>query len=158
MPATSGTETGSTSNGSAKPRMGSPWCAARMYRFHICAGRLPPNTWGSPWMLYSERRVSSGYPSHTTVAYWGVYPANHASVYSSVVPVLPATGRPIWPLVRPVPRVMTPCRRSVPSAVTEEEIVRSQSGCSLMRVLPDASSTRVIANGSQRTPSAAIVA
>jgi hypothetical protein len=36
-----------------------------------------------------------GRPTHTAVETCGVYPTNHASVESWVVPVFPATGRPI---------------------------------------------------------------
>jgi len=48
-------------------------------------------------------------PTHTTHTTSGVYPTNHESRYSSVVPVFPETGNPM-PAARAVPRSNTPCR------------------------------------------------
>ncbi len=50
----------------------------------------------------------SAYPTQTTAESSGVYPANQASWLLSVLPVFPATGRPMracWPVPRRVPSV-----------------------------------------------------
>jgi hypothetical protein len=72
---------------------GTPASAARMYRLKIRAGKLPPDTlipWTSSIGMSPSRR-----PTQTAVASWGVNPTNQALPWFSVVPVLPASGRPI---------------------------------------------------------------
>lgn len=54
-----------------------------MNAFQIVAGVWPPNP--APGTRPTDA------PYHTTVASYGVYPRNQASVFSSVVPVFPAT-------------------------------------------------------------------
>ena len=77
----------------------------------ICAGHDPPVT---VMRVVGGRieRSSSGNPTHTAVTSSGVYPTNQASAHSSLVPVLPATGRPIRAFT-PVPRVTTCCSTPV---------------------------------------------
>src|SRR5664279_2603677 len=74
----------------------------------ICAGHEPPVTVmrvvGGCILISLE-----GKPTHTAVTSCGVYPTNQASAQLSLVPVLPAAGRPIRALM-PVPRVTTCCR------------------------------------------------
>src|SRR5688500_3224237 len=79
----------------------------------------PPDGWrvGRQGWVEPEHEVfisiwASGYPTHTLVTRFGVYPTNHASRYSWAVPVLPAAGRPMFPYAAAVPRWMT-CSRAV---------------------------------------------
>ena len=75
-----------------------PSVAFDMYFCQIWAGNEPPVT-DLPWTLFMSR-PSSGYPIQTAVVSLQVNPTNQASRYSSVVPVLPATG---WPILAAVP-------------------------------------------------------
>jgi hypothetical protein len=77
----------------------------------ICAGHEPPVT-VMRVVGGCIARSLSGKPTQTAVTSCGVYPTNHASAHSSLVPVLPATGRPIRAFT-PVPRVTTCCKTPV---------------------------------------------
>ena len=87
-------------------------------------------------------------------------PTNHASVNSSVVPVLPAAGQPIVRLGAGAALVMFCSRISVALAVTPSSNARvrrtfQRAGSSLR---PSGNVTRVIAVGRLRMPPEAIVA
>src|SRR3954447_4780411 len=70
--------------------------AVFMYAPQIGAAATPP---AAPGMDSRE----FAWPTHTAVERRGVYPTNHASVNSSVVPVLPAAGQPMTFAAVPVP-------------------------------------------------------
>jgi hypothetical protein len=63
-----------------------------MKSFQIVAGKVPPAT-AIP-CTFSIGISPPGYPTHTVVSSCGVKPENQASAWLSVVPVLPAEGRP----------------------------------------------------------------
>ncbi len=63
---------------------------------------LPPV---GPYMPFIDTRASPGNPTQTAVARRGVKPTNQASMFLSVVPVLPPAGQPIWAWP-PVPLIM----------------------------------------------------
>ena len=54
------------------------------------------------YMPFIDRRASPGKPTQTAVDRRGVKPTNQASMFLSVVPVLPPAGQPIAACV-PVP-------------------------------------------------------
>ena len=64
-----------------------------MKRRQMSAGNVPPAT-AIP-CTFSIGICACGYPTQTIVWSCGVNPQNHASAWLSVVPVLPAAGRPI---------------------------------------------------------------
>src|SRR2546430_4326907 len=76
---------------------------------------------------------------------------NQASWYSCPVPVLPATGRPMFAAV-PVPDVTTPSRSEVTRAAIDGGMTCSHWGLALNRVCPVGPLTLVMANGSQCMP------
>jgi hypothetical protein len=85
-------------------------------RAQIHAGHVPPVTvngvrGGSMGM------DPRGYPTHTAAESPAVYPTNQASTSSWVVPVFPATGRPIQAWI-PVPRRTTSSSARVTSSAT----------------------------------------
>src|SRR3954467_13675882 len=71
---------------------GWPASAAFIACCQISAGNVPPKTSPTP----PAETVFDGLtlPIHTDVHSWGVKPVNQALVLLSVVPVLPADGRP----------------------------------------------------------------
>ncbi len=86
---TSSPETGV---GEAQLRTFVPSSADCVNAFQSSAGNVPPNT-GPPLYCVSIGTRIVGKPFQTAVVSVGVMPTNHASTNSSVVPVLPATGR-----------------------------------------------------------------
>lgn len=92
--------------GLGKSLMGRPAWAAFMKVAQMMVLHSPPQA-TRPWMR-PIGVFSFAYPIHTAVASCGVYPQNQASAWLSVVPVLPAAGRPMKPLGYAVPPVMTP--------------------------------------------------
>src|SRR5207244_8949932 len=88
-----------TPSGRCQPSGGVSCSAAFMYAPQIRAGTVPPTT--------RFIGVLSSLPSQTPVTRYGVNPINQAFLSSSVVPVFPATGRPMWASV-PVPRSLRP--------------------------------------------------
>ena len=62
--------------------------------------------------------LASSRPIHTPVVSPLEKPMNQPSLLDEVVPVLPATGRPIW-AARPVPDSTADCSRSVIPAATQ---------------------------------------
>ena len=73
------------------------------------AGNDPPVTEFIPPTPESETGLpfASSLTNITAAARSGVYPANHADLFSLVVPVLPAAGRPSASAATPVPSVTT---------------------------------------------------
>ena len=76
---------------------------------------------------------------------------------SSVVPVFPAAGQPMFAAV-PVPPSITPLRMSVTSYATPSENTRWRSPSSGSSTSPFGNSTRVTARGVLRIPPSASVA
>jgi hypothetical protein len=103
--------------GSGNERTGAPARASSMNCLKMRAGTSPPNP--------APGTRASALPCHTKAASCGVNPRKFASLCPSVVPVLPATGRPSASCAFvPVPPVTTPRRMSVSHAVTSEESTR----------------------------------
>ena len=65
------------------------------HREKISAGNVPPST-GAPPNSVSIGVTVSGKPTQTQAVTFGVAPQNQASPLSSVVPVLPQVGSPVW--------------------------------------------------------------
>src|SRR3954464_9259913 len=113
----------SDSSGAMNPVGGAPDNAADMNAPHIRAGYDPPTTC-TPLITIGSREC--GFPSQTAAVSCGVYPTNQASLLPSVVPVLPAAGRPKLPSdPLAVPSEMT--------CVSIDVSVRAISGASTCR-------------------------
>src|SRR3954471_16284747 len=95
-------------------------CAFFMYWPQIWAGHVPPSMFAPKNIPFIEIRAEPGKPTHTAVESRGVKPTNHASMFLSVVPVLPPAGQPIWARV-PVPARMLSLRILIASLVTPSE-------------------------------------
>src|SRR5262249_27857098 len=80
---------------------GLPASGAFIICCQISAGSVPPKT--SPIPAPSTVWVGSTLPIHTDVHSCGVKPVNQALVLLSVVPVLPAAGRPVSARPKAVP-------------------------------------------------------
>jgi hypothetical protein len=99
--------------GSSNVSTGRPDRAPWLNAVQICAGNEPPVTLDSPPV---PSRVTllpflSDLAIITAVDNCGVYPTYHADMLLSVVPVLPAEGRPRPSAVVPVP-TLTTCWRA----------------------------------------------
>ena len=89
-------------------------------------------------------------PGPDAAVAFGVYPANHASTFSSAVPVFPATGRPNAARV-PVPDWTFCSRMRVTIAAVPSEMARRRIGVpqpASVSTVPSARTTRRIAIGS----------
>lgn len=80
-----------------------------MYAVQIRAGNDPPVTLDMPPVPDSDIELPalSDRAIMTAVASCGVYPTNQAERLLSVVPVLPAAGRPSPRAAKPVPSLTT---------------------------------------------------
>src|SRR3954454_21386034 len=117
----------------------------------MVAGIVPPATPGIGTREFA-------WPTQVEVDRRGVKPTNHASLNSSVVPVLPAAGQPMFAFV-PVPAWMFLRRISVASAVTPSSKARVRWGLERSSHLPvSLKQTFVTALGRLRQPPDAIVA
>jgi len=78
----------------------------------IAAGKLPPVTISRPPVPARETGMPSLFSlvMNTAVDSCGVKPTNQALLFMSVVPVLPAAGRPRSRAVAPVPLETTSVR------------------------------------------------
>ena len=114
-----------------------------MNRRQMLAGRLPPVIPGI------ARGI--GYPTQTAVTYLGVYPTNHASLKSFVVPVLPATGTFGRFAAVPVPPRTFARRMLVTSAATPSEITFVSFGLKTV-ALPVGRTSLVIGSSLRRKP------
>ena len=85
---------------------GSPSNARRRNSPQICAGKVPPVTWSTP-PTSCIASVPSPLYMPTVAVSWGTKPLNHADLLSSLVPDLPAAGRPRSPAATPEPSVTT---------------------------------------------------
>lgn len=110
-------------NGSA----GSPSNAPRVNSAQIAVGNEPPVMFARPPVPASD----TGSPFLfsfiiiTAVESCGVYPTNQADLLSSVVPVLPAAGRPIHDARVPDPLFTTDCRAAFTESIESSENSRS---------------------------------
>ena len=123
----------------------------------ISAGKVPPVTDVMPWTVpigFSP----FGCPIQTTVASCGTQPANHASASLSVVPVLPATGRPGSAAAVPVPDWTFSSRTFVTTAATFASSTRWPFGCLAVSEWPSGKTTFARIVGWCATPPAASVA
>jgi hypothetical protein len=89
---------------------------------------------GIPCTPFSGRSFV-GSPTQVTVVSWGTKPANHASAKLSVVPVLPAAGRPESAAAVPVPDWTFCSRIRVTTAATFASTTRFPLGCEAGSVL-----------------------
>ena len=104
--------------------------AAFINAVHICAGKDPPVTVSSPPTPDMEIGFpfASSFAISTAAASCGVYPTNQALLLSSVVPVLPAAGRPSACAAKPDPFVTTLFNAYVTVFATPESIAWVSSG------------------------------
>ena len=111
-------------------------------------------------MIGKSPYVFVSLPAHTTHANEGVYPANHASRYSSEVPVFPAAVSLFHPRLAALPVPRESARRNIPlsAAVAAGEEARRLTPLCRYTVPPARSRTFVIKCGFEYTPPAAIVA
>src|SRR4051812_6947766 len=102
-----------------------------------------------------------GSPTHTDAASCGVNPVNHAAANDSVVPVLPAAGRPIdadAPVRDGSGPSITPRRTLVTVSAVAVDMTRWQASACFWRTAPSAPVTDTTAYGAQNIPRAATVA
>src|SRR3954471_14731468 len=106
--------------------------------------RLLPRTPLSGWPLPR--------PTQTAVDSCGVNPQNQAFLFSDVVPVLPAAGRPSSCARVPVPAFTTCCMAYVASAATSSLKARLLTCLTPYTVLLSRSRTDFTKNGFAATP------
>lgn len=104
--------------GLGKYILGWPRRAPFIKAVHTLAGKVPPVTEFNPPIPLRDCEAFS-LKKATEAASWGVYPLNQAEAFCSLVPVLPAAGRP-KPAVpyAAVPRWTTSLSAYVKSAMT----------------------------------------
>jgi hypothetical protein len=83
---------------------------------------------------------------------FGSKPMNHASVYSSMVPVLPASGQLRLAAASAVPRRTTPCIRFVITYAVSARTASCGSGRFSSMMFPSRSAIVTIEYGRIRTP------
>ena len=134
-----------------------PRAADFMYSPQICAGYVPPSTL-APWKIRPIEMLPFGKPTQVEVARRGEKPTNHASVLSSVVPVLPPTGQPVFARP-PVPGwLMFSARILTTSYIAAASNAFTRIGSERSSTLPFGKRTSVIALGVLRQPPSTIVA
>ena len=128
-----------------------------MYWPQIWAGNVPPSTL-APLKSGPIGIRPFGKPTHVDVARRGEKPTNQASEFSSVVPVLPPTGQPVFARP-PVPGLeMFISRIFTTSYIAASSKTFLRWGSERSSTLPPGNATFVIALGVLRQPPSTIVA